>query len=158
MRVGGMWFFLHLVGMALWLGGTFNVSLWVSRARRTGDPKTVAFAYATARRLYRSVVLSAAWISILSGAVLMIVTGRPWFRPFPDHWLFQMQVLGLIAVLATTVYVVPNAGALAKLAERAAEEGESSPEFSARLKGQAIVGSLVGALLVYAMLLGALRF
>lgn len=150
--------FVHLLAMAFWLGGMFTVSVWSARSRRVGDGAITAFAYATARRLYRGVISAGAWLSIVSGGIMMFTSGRPWFRPFPDHWLFQMQVVGLLAFIATVAYVVPNASALARLAERAAEEGAEPPEFAVRVKRQAIVGSLVGAALVYVILLGALRF
>jgi hypothetical protein len=150
--------FLHVLGMALWLGGMLVGSLWTSRARKTGEVKLVAFAYATAARLYREVVGGGVALSIGSGIILMIATDRPWFRPLPEHWLFQMQVLGWLAALVTVFYVMPNAAALARLADQAAESGEGASSFGARVKRQAIVGSLVGLLLVYLVLLGAVRF
>ncbi len=153
-----IWVFFHLMGMALWLGGMFTVSLWTSRARKSGDLQLVAFAYVTARRVYRGVVLGAAWLSVVSGGVLMIVTERAWFQPFPEHWIFQMQILGLFAVLVTMLYVVPNAGALARLAAQAVAAGETSEEFRARVRHQSVVGSLIGVLLVYLVLMGAIRF
>jgi len=157
MRLWGVWLFLHFIGVALWLGGTFTLSLWTSRARRSGQPETIAFAYATARRLYRGLVAVAATVTIVAGAILMIVTGRPFFRPFPEHWLFQMQVFGLLAFLATLFVVLPTAGRLAKLAERGGELEEDKAMFAAKVRQQAIVGSLVGALLVYVVLVSALQ-
>jgi len=155
MRVAGIWIFLHVLGTAFWLGGMFVLSFWTARARGTGETQIIAFAYSTARQLYRGLVLTAATLTIVAGAILMIVTQRPWFRLFPEHWLFQMQVIGFIAFLITLIYVIPKAGALARLAER--DEVES-PEFRAAVKRGAVVGSAVGALLIYLVLLGALRF
>ncbi len=88
----------------------------------------------------------------------MFVTDRAWFQPFPEHWLFQMQVVGLIAALVTVLYIIPNAAALAKLANQAAADREQMSRFGAKVKRQAIAGSLLGLLLVYLVLLGALRF
>ncbi|MGD2151697.1 MAG: DUF2269 family protein [Gemmatimonadales bacterium] len=157
MRLWGIWLFLHIIGVALWLGGTFTLSLWTSRARGSGHPETIAFAYGTARRLYRGLVAVAATVTIVAGAILMIATGRPFFRPFPEHWLFQMQVVGLLAYLATLFIVLPTASRLAKLAERGGELEEDKAMFAAKVRQQAIVGSLVGALLVYVVLVGALQ-
>lgn len=157
MRVG-LWSFLHLLGMAIWLGGMFTAGIWTSRARATGDHTVIAFAYATARRIYRVFVAAGAWITIGAGAVLMFTTNRTWFSPFPEHWLFQMQIFGLLAFAATLLYVVPNSTALARLAEDVAETGELKPEFQKRVKRQAIAGSVVGGILIYAVLLGSLRF
>jgi uncharacterized membrane protein len=150
--------FLHLAGMSIWLGAMFTSSIWTSRARRTGDGSTIAFAYSTALNLYKRLVSVAAVVTVLSGGILMLVTNRPWFRPFPEHWLFQMQVIGLIALLLTLAVVVPNSSAVAALAEKTKQTGDESAEFTGRVKRQAVYGSLVGAALVYLVLLGALRF
>lgn len=157
MRVG-LWSFLHLLGMAVWLGGMFTAGIWTSRARATGDRTVIAFAYGTARGIYRVIVAAGAWITIGAGAVLMFTTNRTWFSPFPEHWLFQMQIFGLIAFAVTVLYVIPNSTALARLAEDVAGTGELKPEFQKRVKRQAIVGSVVGGILIYAVLLGSLRF
>ena len=151
------WKFVHMLTMALWLGGMFAISLFVARSRRIGDRRVTAFAYSTARRLYRGIVLVAAVLSIISGGALMVITARPFFQPFPEHWLFQMQVFGLLALVATLAFVIPNAGTIAGLAERAVEEGSDPPELAGRVKLQAMVGSLVGLALIYTVLLGALR-
>jgi uncharacterized membrane protein len=150
--------FVHLFGMALWLGSMFTMGIWTSRARATGDWKIIAFTYSAARRLYQRLVAVPAVVTVASGAILMFLTDRPWFRPFPEHWVFQMQLVGSIVLLVTLLYIVPNAGVLAKLAESSVETGEAAPEFSARVKRQAIVGSLVGLALAYLVLLGAYQF
>ncbi len=153
----GLLVFLHLLGMVFWLGGMFVGSIWISSARKTGDESLLAFAYSTAHRLYRGIVGGGVALSIVSGVILMFVTDRAWFQPFPEHWLFQMQVVGLIAALVTVFYIIPNAAALAKLANQSAAESERSV-FAAKVRRQAIAGSLLGLLLVYLVLLGALRF
>lgn len=145
--------FLHLLGMALWLGGTAVLGMWTGRARRSGDAKLIAFGYAAAARLYRGVVAGAAMLSLLSGVGLTLATQRPWFRPFPEHWLFQMQIVGFAAFLVTLIFLVPNAGALARLAER-----PEDPEFATRVRRQVIVGNLVGLALIYLVILGSFRF
>ncbi len=154
----GIWLFIHLLGMAMWLGSMLTLGMWTARARRTAEPRLISFTYSTARRLYKGVVTAGAVMTVLSGALLMVETGRGWFRPFPEHWLFQMQVVGLAAFLATIFYVVPNAGKLAALAERAVEHDVSSAEFGSRVKRQAIVASVIGVGLIYVVLLGGLQF
>ena len=152
------WNFVHLLGMALWLGSLFTMGILTARARATGDPRVVAFMYAVNHRLYRGLIVVSAVVTTSAGVALMLVTSRAWFRPFPDHWLFQMQIVGLAALAATLFFIVPNSRALSSLAKAAAETGEPSPEFTVRVKRQAIAGSLVGMALVYLVLLGALRF
>jgi len=153
-----VWLFVHLLGMALWLGSLFTMGLLTARARTTDDPRVIAFTYAVNDRLYRGLVVISAVSTIVAGVALMLVANRPWFQPFPDHWLFQMQVVGLTALVATLVFIVPNSRALSSLAGTAVETGRTSPEFAVRVKRQAIAGSLVGMALVYSVLLGALRF
>lgn len=150
--------FLHLLGTVFWLGGMFTLSIWTSRARKTDEARLIAFAYHTAGRLYRGVVAGGAWVTILAGAGLVFTAGWSWFRPFPAHWLFQMQVVGILAFLVTVFFLVPNARALAALAERAISEGREPEEFRRKVKRQAIAGSAVGGALIYTVLLGALRF
>ncbi len=144
--------------MAVWLGSLASLGVWTRRARASGDRKIVAFTYATSFRLYRRFVAISATLTTVAGALLVFVTDRSWFRPFPEHWLFQMQILGLAAFLTTLLYLVPNAGALARLAERAAETGEAAAEFGRRVKRQTIVGGVLALLMVYLVLLGAFRF
>lgn len=150
--------FIHLLGMALWLGSLFTMGIVTARARATSDLSVIAFTYAVNHRLYRGLVVMSALLTTVAGVALMLVTGRPWFRPFPEHWLFQMQIVGLVALAATLFFVVPNSRALSSLAAEALDRGEPSPEFAGRVKRQAIAGSLVGMALVYLVLLGALRF
>lgn len=157
MRIWGVWLFLHLIGAAFWLGGMFTLSLWTSRARKSGDAEVVAFSYDAARRLYNSLVAVGSILTVVAGAILMFATGRTWLRPFPEHWLFQMQVFGLIAFLLTLAIVIPNAGRLAELAARKSELEEDRARFAGRVRQQAIAGSLVGAILIYVILIGALR-
>ena len=154
----GALIFLHLLGMAFWLGGLFTLGIWTSRARRTGEAGVVTFAYATAGRVYRGVVAAGAWVTTLAGVGLVFTGPWAWFQPFPNHWLFQMQVLGILAFVVTVAYLVPGARKLSALAERAARGGEESEEFRSRVRRQAIVGSAVGGALVYLVLLGAIRF
>jgi putative copper export protein len=153
-----LWKFLHIVAMALWFGGMAALGIWTGRARRSGDPRIVAFAYSTAGRFYRGMVTGVALLSVFSGAMLMVVTNRPWFRPLPEHWLFQMQIVGITALLLTLFYVVPNARAIGSQAQSVAEGGEDAPEFARRVKRQVIVGNVVGLLLLYQVLLGSFRF
>ncbi len=152
------WLFAHLSGMALWLGSLFTMGILTSRARATRDPGIIAFAYTVNHRVYRGLIVVVALVTTLAGVALMFVTGRLWFRPFPEHWLFQMQIVGLLALAATLFLLVPNSRALSSLAARASEKGEPSPEMAARMRRQAVAGSLVGLALIYLVLLGALRF
>ena len=153
----GIWIFLHLVGMAFWLGGLFTMGFWTVRARRTGDARVIAFTYGTASRLYRGVVTVGALLTVLSGILLMVQTGRPWFRPFPEHWLFQMQIVGTLAFLVTLFYLTPISSRLAEMAKNA-EGGQPGEDFTRKVKTQGIVGSVVGMALIYSVLLGGLRF
>ena len=155
----GIWLFIHLLGMTLWLGGLLTLGVWTVAARRTGDSTVVAFVYSTARKLYKGVVTSGAILTLVGGVLLMVETGRPWFRPFPDHWLFQMQILGILAFVVTLLYLVPSSGALAAMAAQRAAAGEDASEsFTVRVKRQGMVASLVGVVLIYVLLLGGLRF
>lgn len=154
----GALLFLHIVGVAFWLGGLFALGAFTARARRAGDASVLVFAYRTGSVLYRNVVAVGAWITILSGAALVFAGDWGWFRPFPNHWLFQMQVLGLLVFGVTVLYLVPRSGRMAALAERTTREPDRASEFESGVRRQAIVASVTGGVLLYIVLLGAVRF
>ena len=88
---------------------------------------------------------------------LAYVFGYGFFRPFPNHWLFQMQLLGTLAFVAMLLIQLPNADRLARAAEASAAADEDSASFVSFQKRNALVSSIIGVLLLVSMLLGALR-
>ena len=157
MESSGIMLFGHIVGFVLWFGVSFTVALVSIRAKRTGDRTVMAFAYRTTQSLLRGPGLIGAFLAIICGFGLMGMRGYAFFEPFPHHWMFQMQVFGVAAFVAMLVFQLPNAERLARAAEASAAASEDSAAFVAFQKRHKIVSSLIGLMILVAMLMGALR-
>ena len=127
------------------------------KAARQPDPKVTAFAYRSAHRLTKTLGIAGVLLTLASGIGLTVVMQYPFFRPFPHHWLFQMQLLGSVAAALSLFYQLPNAERLARSAEAWARSGEEPDTFRKFRQRNAIVGSLVGFILIVLVGLGSFR-
>lgn len=162
MNLRALFLFAHLLGVILWLGLTFTLSLVTAKAAREPDPSAAAFAYRTAAGLLRTLGVVGVLLTLSGGIGLILVTDYGFFRPFPHHWLFQMQLLGYVAAALALFYQIPVAVRLARAAELRAGGGEAPDAdpggaFVNLRRRNAIVGSLVGFLLIVLVGLGAFR-
>ena len=158
MDMRGLLLFLHVLGLAIWLGVTLTIALFSVRARRAGKPEVTAFVYRAARGLLRGPGLLGMLLTVVSGFGLVgVVQGYEYFQPFPNHWLFQMQVLGTIALLLGLLVQLPDAERLARAAEASAAAGEDSAAFVRFRRRNAVVGSIIGVLLLVSIFMGAVR-
>lgn len=157
MDMSGLLRFVHILGLVLWLGVTFTLSALAVRAARSENREVVAFTYRAACHLLKGPGLAGMIMTLASGLGLAGVLDYGFFRPFPNHWLFQMQLLGSIAFLLALLYQIPLADRLARAAEARAAAGEASAAFVKFRKRNAIVGSVIGFLLVVSIFLGAVR-
>jgi len=153
----GILLFLHVLGLALWFGVSFTLALLTVRANRSGDRSVVAFTYRTGCELTKGPALIGLLLTVGSGLGLVSAGGYGFFQVTPDHWLFQMQVIGLVALVLALGFQIPNAGRLARAAEASATAGEESAAFTRFRKRNALVSSIIGLLLVLAMLMGTVR-
>lgn len=157
MDARGILLFVHVTGFALWFGVTLTLALLTVRANRSGEATAIGFMYRSSSSLLRGPGLIGMLLTIGSGFGLTAVAGYGYFRPFPDHWLFQMQLLGTIAFLLAIFIQLPNAERLARAAEASAAAGENSASFVRFRRRNAIVSSINGGLLLLVALLGAVR-
>ncbi len=158
MNLRGLFLFLHLLGVVLWLGLAVALPFVTGRAARNEAPDTVAFAYRVSDRLMRTLGLAGVLLTLVGGIGLVVINPSfGWFQPFPDHWLFQMQILGFAAAAAALAYQLPLGRKLAREAERSAEEGAATEDFAKLRKRNAVVGSVVGLVLLILVVLGTLR-
>ncbi len=86
--------FLHVFGVVLFVGNVITAALWKTRADRSGDLATVAFAQRT--------VALADWAFTLPGVLLVLIGGYGMAakRPWPLHgigWLEWGQGLFWLA-------------------------------------------------------------
>jgi uncharacterized membrane protein len=149
--------FMHLLGVVLWLGVSFSLSFVTAKAARQNDPNVAAFAYRAALRLTKTLGVAGVLLTLGSGIGLMVVMRYGFFRPFPHHWLFQMQLLGSVAAAIALFYQLPNAERLARAAEAWARAGEQPETFRKLRQRSAIVGSLIGFILIVLVGLGSFR-
>ncbi|MFW6193748.1 MAG: DUF2269 family protein [Gemmatimonadota bacterium] len=158
MSYRGLLLFVHVLGVILWVGVAVALPFVTGRARRTGDLEIASFAYGVADRLTRTIGLAGMVLTLLGGVGLVVINpAYGWFQPFPDHWLFQMQILGFLSFGVGAFYQVPLAGRLAREAEASARDGEPTERFGKLRKRHAIVGSVNGFLLLVVVLLGTVR-
>ncbi len=150
--------FLHLLGVILWIGLAVALPFVTGRAAREESGDTVAFAYGVADRLMRTLGLGGVALTLVGGIGLVVMNPAfSWFQPFPDHWLFLMQLLGFAAAAVAALYQIPLGRKLAREAERSAERGEPTEAFRRYRKRNAIVGSVVGLVLLALVVLGTVR-
>jgi len=154
----GVFLFAHVLGTVLWLGIILALSFVTGRARREGHPEVTAFAYRVNDRLLRTMGLAGMLLTIGGGIGLVIVVGAwDWFQPFPNHWLFQMQLLGFLSFAVAAFYQLPLGKKLADAAEASARKGEATERFETLRKRYALVSSVIGFVLLLNILLGTIR-
>jgi uncharacterized membrane protein len=150
--------FVHVTGVVLWLGLALSLAFVTARARKEGGPEVAAFAYRTSDRLMRTMGLAGMLLTIGGGVGLVMALPQwSWFQPFPDHWLFQMQLLGFAVFALAALYQLPLGRKLADAAEESARRGEATGEFETYRKRHAIVASINGFVLLLLVLLGTVR-
>lgn len=158
MTLRGLFLFLHVLGVALWLGVGLTLAFVTGRAARQGSGEVVAFAYRLNDRLMRTLGLTGMVLTLAGGIGLTAANpAYGWFQPFPDHWLFQMQLLGFLAVGIGAFYQLPLGRRLAEAAEESARRGEATDAFRTYRKRNAVVASVNGLVLLILILLGTLR-
>lgn len=144
-----LWLFLHLLGVALWLGGgaalLFN-GLAAAREERAALGVVLRLQWNVARTL----VFPGAVLATLSGLML---TFRNIHSPqMGSPWMVSMQILGIIAALVSLSITVPTAARLARLDPTGPHAG-----FVDRLRArQRVVGMGSMALGLIALLGGAM--
>lgn len=179
----GVWLFLHLLGVVLWLGLAVSLTFVTARAGRSEDPAVTRFGYRTNASLMSTLGLAGMVLTVGGGFALTEAMGYGYFQPFPRHWLFQMQLLGVVAFLIGVFYEIPLSRKLARVAEEmdiagdAAEDVEldeargadgadagagaggaaETSELERLRKRRAIVGSINGTILLAVLILAALK-
>mgnify|MGYP006284144117 FL=1 len=157
MTLQGLLRFVHVLGVVLWMGAAVTLPFVTGRAARADTPGVTAFAYRINARLMTTLGLGGMILTLVGGVWLTAEMGYEFFRPFPNHWLFQMQVLGIASALVGALYQVPLSRRLAREADRSAESGTESEDFARYRKRYAIVGSLVGLVLFVVLVLATVK-
>ncbi len=119
--------FVHVFGVVLFVGNIMTAALWKTRADRSGDLATIAFAQRT--------VALADWVFTLPAIVLILVGGYAMAlrHPFPLHglpWLEWGQGLFYLTGLIWLFILVPAQRRLVTLSEAGRRSGALAPEFA----------------------------
>ncbi|HKV44952.1 MAG TPA: DUF2269 domain-containing protein [bacterium] len=131
--------FLHLLGVVLFVGNIITAALWKTRADRSGDPATVAFA--------QRMVARADWIFTLPGVLLVVIGGYAMAgkRPWPLHglrWLEWGQGLFWLAVLIWVFVLIPTQRRLIGVSEEARRTQVLPAEFARLSRRWAMWGGI----------------
>ncbi len=142
--------FLHLFGVVLFVGNIITAALWKTRADRSGDLATIAYAQRT--------VALADWMFTVPGVLLVLIGGygmavrRPW--PLHGiHWLEWGQGLFWLAALIWFFVLVPTQRRLIAVADKAQTTRSLPPEFARLSKRWAMWGGIATLLPVIVLLL-----
>lgn len=157
MTLQGLLSFVHVLGVVLWMGAAVTLPFVTGRAARADDPGVTAFAYRINARLMTTLGLGGMLLTLVGGVWLTAEMPYEFFRPFPNHWLFQMQVLGIASVLVGALYQVPLSRRLAREAQRSVEAGGETEDFARYRKRYAIVGSVVGVVLLVVLVMATVK-
>lgn len=152
----GLAVFLHVAGIAVWLGASLTFMVFGPAAR--GAPlATWAHTWTTLARVQRVLVAPAALIATVTGLLLTMALARSSFAMGSATWLMVMQGTGLVAGVLSLAFATPLANRMARIAERSAEKGQVEPGAEQVRKALAVVSSVSGVLMLVALYFGVVR-
>ena len=143
----GVWLFLHVLGVAAWLGGGLAMMLAGITAKHFPPEERLAV-YRVTSVVARNLIGPGALLVLVSGFVLSI----PFFQAPMPAWLMAMQGLGLIGAIIAIGIVTPTAARLGRLVLD--PRGELPESFSGLRKRQAIFATVAGVFALLALLAG----
>lgn len=134
-----LWLFLHLLGMALWMGGGFS-AMAVAIASKGEARSALATVARSQWAISRGLIFPGSLLTVVSG---LFLTFKLMHSPaMGNGWLMAMQGLGLVVALLALTFLVPNAAKLARIDP----VGEHAAYFDRLRARQKMFGSLAGIL------------
>lgn len=139
--------FLHLLGVAWWLGGGAAGMIIAIASKKEARP-----ALATVTRLQWAI----AKFLIFPGSLLTVITGlgltlKLSSAAMASASLVAMQAIGIMGALLALIFVVPTSARLARIDPM----GEHAAYFDRLRTRQRVAGSIAGVLGLVALLAGA---
>ena len=145
-----LWIFLHLLGVAMWLGGGFSVMM-LGIALKGAARENLGQGVRSIAVVQRRMILPGSLLTVVSGLVLtLIVYGGPGAMGAITHWVMMMQAAGLLAALLTLIVMVPGANRLLRL-----DPIGQAAQFDALRGRQAMLGMITGLLGLISLIGGA---
>jgi uncharacterized membrane protein len=128
--------YLHIVAVAITIGGMFARQLVRGRAKRSADVKTVASLTPVAIRIDRAMVIPWSNIIFLAGIILALMQPWPIFgflQGASQNWLLVSNLLLIIMLALIPAVFIPHNKKVESLLQTALAEGRVTPELSAAL-------------------------
>lgn len=145
-----VWFFLHLLGFVLWMGGAFAVMV-VGIAAKREDRSGLGAVVRAQAKVQRVLIAPGAIATVLSGLMLTFQIGATDITG-ANVWLILMQASGIVAALLVLFISLPTAVKLSHIDPT----GPTADFFNELRQRQVLVGSIAGILGLAALLAGAM--
>ncbi|MBI5453077.1 MAG: hypothetical protein HY956_00450 [Deltaproteobacteria bacterium] len=144
--------FLHLVGMALFLGSIAVFTL-ISELIKDSTLPDLAFGRAMISSGTAFITLPGLWLVVASG-LIMVFRGRG----LSEGWLKLKLALAILIVLNAHFIIVPAANNALASANASIAAGSLSPVFRKALLTESVAGGINVAMAVIAMIAGVVKF
>lgn len=108
------WYFIHIVGYTLWIGGALAAMVLAIAAKRE-PAASQGTATRLQTRLYPTLIGPGAAMAVVSGLILTLEMYNQVTAVGLSHWLMAMQGLGLIAGILVIVAALPTAAKLSRV-------------------------------------------
>lgn len=145
-----LWYFIHIFGYSLWIGGAI-AAMAIGIAGRREGPESLAAVTRMQGVIHRMAIGPGALASLVSGLILTMQMYNQATAVGLSHWMMAMQGLGLIATLLVVVVALPTSAKVSRLEPT----GATAAAFAALRKRLVTVSMLAGTLAVLALLTGA---
>lgn len=144
-----IWFFIHLFGFTIWIGGAL-ASMFAGIAARGEDRAALGVVARAQANIHRLLVFPGAMLTVLSGLVLTFrITGA---YASANTWLIVMQGTGILAALVVMMVGVPTVTRLARIDPT----GPHSTAFDDLRSRHAVIASISGVLALISLIAGAM--
>ena len=128
--------YLHIIAVAITIGGMFARQLVRGFAKKSDDVKTVASLTRVAVRIDRAMVIPWSIMILLMGIILALMQQWPilgFLQGASQNWLLVSNILLIIMLALVPVVFVPHNKKVEFLLQTALAEGRVTPELSAAL-------------------------
>lgn len=152
----GLGLFLHVAGVAVWLGASLTFMVFGPAAKRM-PLESWANTWITLARVQRILIAPACAVATVTGLVLTMGLARGGAELGSMMWLMVMQALGLIAAVLTIGFATPLANRMAAVAQRSLDKGAIDPAAERARKVLATIGSVSGVLILMSLYFALVR-
>jgi uncharacterized membrane protein len=128
--------YLHILAVAITIGGMFARQLVRGFAKRSDDIKMVASLTPVALRIDRTMVIPWSMMILVMGIILALMQQWPLFgflQGASQNWLLISNILLIIMLALIPTIFIPHNKKVAALLQTALAEGRLTPELSAAL-------------------------